>query len=624
MKLGIILFNYNKYQYELLNKQIENIVGNNIVENIVGNNIVENIEITNLNISINLIPNNILKKYDIILYLTCKYFFINTSINEILKIVANKIIKFGNNYIFNTNKYKNLLSNDGIILDPYLFNDIDSYEFNYKSHCLYSNGKNSILIRRLIDNKYKDTIKLCNKSNEFVLNTNLEINIFLDKKVGFVETFFLNIFNLEYGNNGKNIEINIYNGFTKYNYIENWAKNQIHKTNIKYSQLKFYNFKQLDKNVYEQSIELREHSLHLFKNSKNQYYFIIDNIHFVDKIDTFKNLLLQNKDIIVPLFVKPNKLFSNIWYDILDSGYYKRCDEYFDIINGNKKYILTIPYFNGTVLINKNLFDNYKDKLYINNKWGKEDMDMAFCSNLRNNNISIHLICDKIYGRIIDNTNAIKYWEKQNLDLFLLEDSLLEWETLYIHPNLHNKNLHNNINNVKFNEPIKDLFNFNFFTSKFCKELIDESENYGHWSSGLKNDNRLVGGIENVPTIDIHLNQLGLESQWNKILFTYISKIASFLYNNYTTKSTNIVFIVKYTLDTLKLLEPHHDSSTYTVLFTLNNEFIGGGTHFIRQDYISKNLPIGNCSIHPGKLTHYHSGLEIKSGKRYILVGFIN
>ena len=171
MKLGIILFNYNKYQYELLNKQIENIVGNNIVENIVGNNIVENIEITNLNISINLIPNNILKKYDIILYLTCKYFFINTSINEILKIVANKIIKFGNNYIFNTNKYKNLLSNDGIILDPCLFNDIDSYEFNYKSHCLYSNGKNSILIRRLIDNKYKDTIKLCNKSNEFVLNT---------------------------------------------------------------------------------------------------------------------------------------------------------------------------------------------------------------------------------------------------------------------------------------------------------------------------------------------------------------------------------------------------------------------------------------------------------------------
>ena len=83
-------------------------------------------------------------------------------------------------------------------------------------------------------------------------------------------------------------------------------------------------------------------------------------------------------------------------------------------------------------------------------------------------------------------------------------------------------------------------------------------------------------------------------------------------------------FIVKYSMDGQKHLEPHHDSSTYTLNLCLNNDFEGGGCRFVRQNFILNNKNIGYACIHPGRLTHYHEGIQITSGKRLILVCFIN
>ena len=44
----------------------------------------------------------------------------------------------------------------------------------------------------------------------------------------------------------------------------------------------------------------------------------------------------------------------------------------------------------------------------------------------------------------------------------------------------------------------------------FAKELIEEMEHFGKWSSGNNEDERLDGGYENVPTRDIHMNQVYL------------------------------------------------------------------------------------------------------------------
>ena len=87
----------------------------------------------------------------------------------------------------------------------------------------------------------------------------------------------------------------------------------------------------------------------------------------------------------------------------------------------------------------------------------------------------------------------------------------------------------------------------------------------------------------------------------------------------------NISFIVKYSLDKdgQKDLKPHHDSSTYTVNVCLNDDFEGGGCHFIHKNVTVVNKNIGRICIHPGKYTHYHKGLPITTGERYILVSFI-
>ena len=37
---------------------------------------------------------------------------------------------------------------------------------------------------------------------------------------------------------------------------------------------------------------------------------------------------------------------------------------------------------------------------------------------------------------------------------------------------------------------------------------MEEMENFGSWSSGGNNDERISGGYENVPTRDIHMNQV--------------------------------------------------------------------------------------------------------------------
>ena len=71
-------------------------------------------------------------------------------------------------------------------------------------------------------------------------------------------------------------------------------------------------------------------------------------------------------------------------------------------------------------------------------------------------------------------------------------------------------------------------------------------------------------------------------------------------------------------------LKPHHDSSAYTVNLCLNNSFEGGGCRFIRQNKTVNNKDVGSLIIHPGRITHYHEGLAITAGERYILVSFIN
>lgn len=86
-------------------------------------------------------------------------------------------------------------------------------------------------------------------------------------------------------------------------------------------------------------------------------------------------------------------------------------------------------------------------------------------------------------------------------------------------------------------------------------------------------------------------------------------------------------FVVRYRPDEQPLLKPHHDSSTYTINIALNRpgvDYEGGGCRFIRYNCSVTDTKPGWMLMHPGRLTHYHEGLRVTSGTRYIMISFVD
>ena len=157
--------------------------------------------------------------------------------------------------------------------------------------------------------------------------------------------------------------------------------------------------------------------------------------------------------------------------------------------------------------------------------------------------------------------------------------------------------------------------------------LLDEVDNINKWSPGGHKQikDKRISNIENYPTVDIHMKQIGFRKQWEAIIHAYIAPLVSYLYSPFKTTGINIAFVVKYELGKQNHLKPHHDSATYSLVLTLNRpniDFEGGGTRFVKQNVTTQGKK-GYCAIHPGRLTHYHEGIPITKGKRYIMVSFI-
>ena len=318
------------------------------------------------------------------------------------------------------------------------------------------------------------------------------------------------------------------------------------------------------------------------------------------------NLIKENRKYISPMIVKNNSLLSNFWGELDDNGFYRRSFDYLDIVQNKYYGCWNVPYVWSCLLIDKNAF---KTSMFYDNLDKGEGVDMAFCFNVRNNNDYLYVLNDQQYGELIEDV--------------CLGDLNEEWEEKYLHPDFYM--IRDRLQDLKIDEPIDDVLKFNMFNKVFCNDLIKRCEELGNWSEGndTKEFDKRLGAKENVPTQDIHLKQIGLENLWKGIVDKYISKI---MYGYYaiTTKDINITFVVKYSMDGQKELKPHHDSSTYTTSICLNDEFEGGGCHFIKKDKSICNKDIGSITIHPGKVTHLHRGLPITKGKRYILVSFIN
>lgn len=400
--------------------------------------------------------------------------------------------------------------------------------------------------------------------------------------------------------------------------------------------LTFYNFlniklsKKINTFKNYKNIQVIEHKTDSFAeilnwsmtDCKEDYYFYIEPSIYLSNPNIFQNLMVHDKGFIAPFINNINENWNNnFWGELDNNGFYKRSFDFFDISNGKRKGCWNVPFVRWTYLIKKEYLNHLKDGYTAI----ANHADMSICKVARNKNISIYINNLHNFGFQKTIKDKIPSTALRS-EFYMFETDRKAWFDKYCHPDF--IKAINNWKNLPLNEICSDSYEFPFFNELFCDHLIDEVNNINEWSGGgnKKIKDKRINGYENIPTIDIHMKQIGFRKQWEIIVMEYISKLVSHVYSPYQTKGLNISFVVKYEMGKQEFLQPHHDSATYSLVITLNKpgiDFKGGGTRFIRQNVVH-NGKKGYCTVHPGKLTHYHEGVKITDGIRYIMVSFIN
>ncbi|KAG4065093.1 hypothetical protein HA402_007490 [Bradysia odoriphaga] len=251
------------------------------------------------------------------------------------------------------------------------------------------------------------------------------------------------------------------------------------------------------------------------------------------------------------------------------------------------------------------------------------DAEMSFCKGLREQDIFLYSMNLKHYGHLMNGEHYNTVLARP--DFYMLFDNRPDWEQRYIHKE-YSAYLEPN---VTFKQPCPDVYWFPIVTEKFCDDLVAIAENFGKWSDGSNSDERLQGGYEAVPTRDIHMTQVGLQSMYLKFLQLYVRPLQEAVFMGYYHNPPNSLmnFVVRYKPTEQPKLRPHHDSSTYTINIALNTagvDYEGGGCRFLRYNCSVTDTEKGWMLMHPGRLTHFHEGLETTKGTRYIMISFVD
>ncbi|XP_030631845.1 multifunctional procollagen lysine hydroxylase and glycosyltransferase LH3 [Chanos chanos] len=358
------------------------------------------------------------------------------------------------------------------------------------------------------------------------------------------------------------------------------------------------------------------------KDPSCDYYFNIDAEVALINPDVLRILIEENKSVIAPMLSRHGKLWSNFWGALSPEGYYSRSEDYIDIVQGKRVGLWNVPYITQVYLIRGSTLRSRLAHVSLYQQEGM-DPDMVFCRTIRDQGVFMYVTNRDEFGRLVSSAN----YNTSRLypDMWQIFDNPIDWKEKYINEN-YSKIFDENENVVE--EPCPDVYWFPAFSDRMCDELVETMEQFGQWSSGSHTDERLSGGYENVPTVDIHMNQIQYEKEWLKFLKDYIVPVTEKLYPGYYPKAQAVMnFVVRYRPDEQPFLRPHHDSSTFTINIALNSkgkDYEGGGCRFLRYDCKVESPRKGWSFMHPGRLTHYHEGLPTTQGTRYIMVSFVD
>ncbi|KAI5096160.1 procollagen-lysine,2-oxoglutarate 5-dioxygenase 3 precursor, partial [Silurus meridionalis] len=369
--------------------------------------------------------------------------------------------------------------------------------------------------------------------------------------------------------------------------------------------------------------QARTMAVEMCKNDPTlDYYFSIDSDVALINPDILRILIEENKPVIAPMLSRHGKLWSNFWGALSPEGFYSRSEDYIEIVQGKRVGVWNVPYITQVYLIRGDVLRTRLSHVSLYQEDGL-DPDMVFCRAVRDQGVFMFVSNRDEFGRLIATNNY--NISRLHPDMWQIFDNPIDWREKYVHKN-YSQIFENGVDLVE--QPCPDVYWFPAFSEKMCDDLVETMEHFGHWSGGKHTDERLSGGYENVPTVDIHMNQIQFEKEWLRFLKDYIAPVTEKLYPGYYAKAKAVMnFVVRYHPDEQPALRPHHDSSTFTINIALNSkgkDYEGGGCRFLRYDCRIEAPRKGWSLMHPGRLTHYHEGLPTTKGTRYIMVSFVD
>lgn len=159
----------------------------------------------------------------------------------------------------------------------------------------------------------------------------------------------------------------------------------------------------------------------------------------------------------------------------------------------------------------------------------EQDADMSFSKYMRENGIFMYVSNLIDFGHLVSSETYST--EHLHNDLYEIATNRLDWQRRYLHANYSAA-----LNETEFRlieQPCPDVYWFPVLSEAFCHHLVEEMEHFGKWSEGKNTDARLQGGYENVPTRDIHMNQIGYEQHWLYFLRQYITPMQEKIFIGY-------------------------------------------------------------------------------------------
>ncbi|KAF6022292.1 CERCAM [Bugula neritina] len=102
---------------------------------------------------------------------------------------------------------------------------------------------------------------------------------------------------------------------------------------------------------YDHVIRLRQEALDLARHRWSDYLLMIDSDQFIHDRNLLRHLISQDKPVIAPM-MNSTSLYTNFWGAVTDDGFYKRSDDYLDILERFKTGTFNVPMVHSIFLIN--------------------------------------------------------------------------------------------------------------------------------------------------------------------------------------------------------------------------------------------------------------------------------